>query len=227
MSVTSPTTETDRPGRGKLVRSAPALVGAAGLGAFAAAVAVSGALQPGYSHLGEGISALAATGSVPAPIMIGGFLALAAGTTAAGVGLWERLGAGVAGRIGAVLVMLSGLAMVVVGLNRQDCSDLAGACAAAEEAGTLSGQHMIHQLVSLAVFLLLSIAAFPLARGLRRGGAPRRFAVLARVAGAFGLLVIAAMVSIGFGDFPGLVQRLFILVVFGLPVLLAAVPTRR
>jgi hypothetical membrane protein len=227
MSVTSPTTETDRPGRGEPAWSVPAVVAAAGLGVFAAAVAVSGALQPGYSHLREGISALAATGSAPAPIMIGGFLALAAGTTVAGTTLWERLSAGVAGRVGAVLVMLSGLAMVVVGLNRQDCSDLAGACAAAEEAGTLSGQHMVHQLVSLAVFLLLSIAPFVLARGLRRNGAPRRVAVLARLAGTFGLLVIAAMVSVGFGDVPGLVQRLFILVVFGLPVLLAAVPTRR
>src|SRR6478735_7931861 len=57
----------------------------------------------------EGISALAATGSPAAPIMIAGFLALALGTVAAGVALWVRLPVGLAGRIGAVLVVLAGL----------------------------------------------------------------------------------------------------------------------
>jgi hypothetical protein len=49
------------------------------------------------------------------------------------------------------------------------------ACGAAEaaEAGTLSDHHVVHQLGSLAVFLVLVIAMFPLARGLRRNGDPQ------------------------------------------------------
>jgi hypothetical protein len=72
-----------------------------------------------------------------------------------------------------VLVMLCGVATVVVGLARQDCSDFVGACVAAEEAGTISGHHVLHQLVSLAVFTFLAIVPFLLAAGLRRN--PARF----------------------------------------------------
>ncbi len=94
---------------------------------------------------------------------------------------------GVAGRIGAVLVVLAGLGMVVVGLNQQDCSELIGACAAAEAAGTLSDHHVVHQLASLAVFLVLAIAMFPSARGLRRNGGPAGVAVATRLVGVVGL----------------------------------------
>jgi hypothetical membrane protein len=87
----------------------------AGFAAFALSITVAGAFNPDYSHVREGISALATTDSPAAPIMIAGFLALALGTAAAGVALWVRLPVGVAGRIGAVLVVLAGLGMVVVG----------------------------------------------------------------------------------------------------------------
>ncbi|HKQ42609.1 MAG TPA: DUF998 domain-containing protein, partial [Pseudonocardia sp.] len=94
---------------------------------------------------------------------------------AAGVALWVRLPLGVGGRIGAVLVVPAGLGMVIVGLNQQDCSELVGACAAAEAAGTLSDHHVVHQLASLAVYVLLVIAMFPMARGAApQWGARRR-----------------------------------------------------
>jgi hypothetical protein len=66
--------------------------------------------------------------------MIVGFLALALGTAAAGVALWVRRSVGIAGRVGAAMVLLAGPAMVVVDLNQQDCSELIGACSAAEAA---------------------------------------------------------------------------------------------
>lgn len=44
----------------------------------------------------EGISALGSTGSPPAYLMIAGFLAVACGTVAAGIGLWSRLRVGIA-----------------------------------------------------------------------------------------------------------------------------------
>jgi hypothetical protein len=122
-----------------------------------------------------------------------------AGASTAGVTLWTRLPVGVPGRIGAAMVLLAGLAMVVAGLHRQDCSELVGACSAAEATGTLSDHHVIHQLVSLAVFLVLTIAMFPLARGWRRNGGPARLAVATRIVGGVGVLVIAMMVTVGFG----------------------------
>lgn len=199
----------------------PSRLAVGGFTAFALSIPLAGAFHPDYSHVREGISALAATDSPAAPIMIAGFVALALGTVAAGVALWVRLPVCVAGRIGAVLVVLAGLGMVVVGLNQQDCSELIGACAAAEAAGTLSDHHVVHQLASLAVFLVLVIAMFPLARGLRRNGGPAGAAVATRLVGVVGLLVIAAMMTVGLGDLGGLVQRLFIALLFGAPVALA------
>jgi hypothetical protein len=96
------------------------------------------------------------------------------------------------------------------------------ACGAAEaaEAGTLSDHHVVHQLGSLAVFLVLVIAMFPLARGLRRNGGPAGVAVATRLVGVVGMLVIAAMMTVGLGDLGGVVQRLFIALLFGAPVAL-------
>jgi hypothetical membrane protein len=205
----------------------PAIAAAVGFAAFAASVVAAGALDPGYSHVREGISALAATDSPAAWIMITGFLGLAGGTMAAGITLWVRLGTGVAGRIGAAMVTLAGAAMVVVGLNQQDCSDFTGACAPLEAAGTLSTHHMIHQLVSLAVFTVLAVATFPLARGLRRSVVWAHLAVPTRLSGLVAILVIAMLLTVGFGDVAGVVQRLFVALLFGLPVLLAALPGRR
>ena len=94
------------------------------------------------------------------------------------------------------------------------------ACGAAEAAGTLSDHHAVHQLGSLAVFLVLVIAMFPSARGLRRNGGPAGVAVATRLVGVVGMLVIAAMMTVGLGDLGGVVQRLFIALLFGAPVAL-------
>jgi hypothetical protein len=217
---------TETPERWPAAWPAPSRIAGAGLGAFAIASVVANLLNPGYDPLREGVSALAATGAPAAGVMIAGFLALAAGTTAAGAVLWGRLRTGLAGRVGAALVMLCGAAMVVVGLNQQDCSDMIGACAAAEQAGTLSEHHMVHQLTSLAVFTVLALAAFPLARGLRRSGTYAHLAGATRVAGSAALGLTVAMVVVGFGDLAGVAQRIFLLLVFGWPVLLAALPAR-
>jgi hypothetical protein len=75
--------------------------------------------------------------------------------------------------------------------------------------------------VSLAVFLVLTIAMFPLARGLRRNGGLAGLAVATRLVGVVGVLVIAMMMTVGLGDVGGLVQRLFIASLFGAPVVLA------
>jgi hypothetical membrane protein len=199
-----------------------ARVAVGGLAAFAVATVVAGVADPGYDPVREGISALAAVGSPSAYVMIAGFLALAAATVAAGAGLWTHLRTGAAGRIGAALVVLAGAGMVVAAFARQDCSDFVGECAAAEAAGTLSDHHMIHQLVSLAVFTLLAVAAFVLGRGLRRNGAPRWAAVASPLVGLAALVVTAMLVTVGFGEQAGLVQRAWVLLVFGWPVLLAA-----
>ncbi|WP_432496628.1 DUF998 domain-containing protein [Kineococcus gypseus] len=206
---------------------APAVAAAAGSGAFALSVVVAGALHPGYSHVREAISALAATDSPSAWVAVAGFLALAAGTTAAGATLWVRLRAGAAGRVAAALVVLSGLTAVGSGLARQDCSEADAACAAREAAGALSTHHWVHQYTSLAVFVLLSVALLLLPRALRANPGWAHLATATRLVGLAAVLVIAALMTVGFGDVSGLVQRPFVAVLFGWPVLLAAAPARR
>ena len=222
----APSTPVDRPSRREGARPVPAGVALVGAAVFALAATVAGLLDPGYDPVREGISALATTTAPSAAVMIGGFLALAVGTMSAGVALWRRLHGGTAGRVGAALVLLAGAGTVVVALARQDCSELIGACAAAERAGTLSGHHVLHQLVSLAVFVALVTALFVLPRGLRRNEPWARLAVGTRLSGLAALVVLAALLSGASGDVGGLVQRVFVALVFGWPVLLAALPGR-
>jgi hypothetical membrane protein len=205
---------------------ATARLAAGGLAGFAQASVAAGLADPGYDPVREGISALAATNSPSAYVMIAGFLMLAGGTIAAGVGIWSRLRVGIAGRVGAALVVLAGVGMVVAAFARQDCSDFIGACAAAEQAGTLSDHHVLHQLVSLLVFTLLAVAAFVLARGLRRSGAWAHLAMPSTLVGVAGIVFTAVLVAVGFGEAAGLVQRLWVLVVFGWPAVLAAAARR-
>lgn len=189
---------------------------------------VVGALTPGYSPVQDQISSLAAADKELAPVMIAGFLAASIGVTATGIALWRRLSRAetgrVAGRIGAVLVVLSGALMTVAGLAQQDCSERLTSCIDHGEALQASGSYWVHQFASLALFLLLSVAMFFLARGIR-DSAWSRLAVPTRLAGLWGLVTIAAIVvgpSAVESHF-GIAQRAFLLVVFGWPVVLAAV----
>ncbi len=111
--------------------------------------------------------------------------------------------------------------MVVAGLARQDCSELIGACAAAEASGTLTGHHVLHQLVALAVFAALVLALFVLPRGLRRTPWART-AGPTRLAGVAALVLLLALLGGATGDVGGLAQRVFLALAFGWPVLLAA-----
>jgi hypothetical protein len=92
--------------------------------------------------------------------------------------------------------------------------------------GRLRRGRGLHQLVSRAVFAALVTALFVLPRGLTRNEAWARLTVPTRLAGVTALVVLAALLSGVSGDVGGLVQRAFIALVFGWPVLLAALPGR-
>src|SRR4051812_48375054 len=122
---------------------------------FAAAIVIAGAIFPGYSHLHEAVSQLASTESPGAPIMIVGFFAMAVGIVAAGLGMFRSLPVGAAARTAAILTVIAGALLFVAGLARPACSDWTGACKAAEDAGTIPLHHVVHNLVSVLLFLLL------------------------------------------------------------------------
>ncbi|NAZ87866.1 DUF998 domain-containing protein [Kineococcus indalonis] len=110
---------------------------------------------------------------------------------------------------------------------RQDCSQADAACTAREAAGALSTHHWVHQYVSSTVFLVLAAALLVLSRALRANAGWAHLAPATRVAGLSALVVIAALVTVGLGGWSGLVQRAFVALLFGWPVLLSALPARR
>jgi hypothetical protein len=112
------------------------------------------------------------------------------------------------------LTVAAGALLVVVGLARSSCSDWIGACAAAEAAGTLPLHHVVHNLVSLLLFVLLIAAAFTLARGVARNGA-RRLAWPSVAVGVVSIVTMVAMLSGAAPAVSGLLQRLFLLVLLG------------
>src|SRR4051794_38326997 len=89
-----------------------------GPGAFATAAFVGGRVEPGYRARDEPISALAAHGTRSAPVMVAGFLGLAAGTVA----FARRLrGTALAPAPVGPLLALAGVTVAGAGLAR--CSD--------------------------------------------------------------------------------------------------------
>jgi hypothetical membrane protein len=197
-----------------------------GLGVFAAASLLGGALNPGYSLRSDAISSLAAHDAHAAAVMTVGFAGLAVCLLAAGGGLLRGL-RGRAAVAGSALVVLAGVLSLVVGSARLDCSALTSAsCAAREHAGTVSGGHVVHNLVSLVLFVALVAGSFLLSRGLRRDPAGRHLARATRYVAWTALLLMVWFGSGAHGDDGGLVQRAFLLVAVGWPVLLVTALSR-
>lgn len=201
-------------------------LGIAGVGGFFAVSVLAAAVTDGYSARRDTISGLAALDKPYAPLMIFGFLLAAAGLIATGVALAKRFGGVLSGRIAAGLVLVSGGLMAVAGLARVDCSEAVATCVDHGDGVGASTSFWIHQFVSLAMFVLLVVAAFVLIRAVRRTEGFGFLTIPARVVAWTGLLVTLAMVVVGFAGNSGLVQRPYLAVLFGWPVLLTAVRAR-
>ena len=128
-------------------------VAAVGPVVFSAAWLVGWAAQDTYSPRREDISALAALDAQQPWLMVVGFLALALGTVALGMGLFVAVEGGRAARVGALLVLIAGLGILVAGIARNDCSSELAACKARIDAGDVSWHHGVHDAVSGLVFL--------------------------------------------------------------------------
>lgn len=180
---------------------------------FTMAWLVGGAVQDQYSVWREDISALAALDAQHAWVMILGFLLLGVGTVALGAGLGTTL-RGRAGAVGPILVLIAGVGIGVAGLSRTDCSSQLRSCTARADAGHVSWHHTLHDLVSLLVFLALIAGPLVLARALRsdeRWSGLRGYSV---VTGLVGLVLLILFVSRAGDPWNGLVQRVFVSVLF-------------
>ena len=186
----------------------------------AAAIAIAGFTDPGYSARSEAISALASVESESARIMIFGFVTMALTALAAGTALFLAL-KGKAARTGSVFVIIGGVLTLVAGFARQSCSTLQQSCLDRETAGTVSAAHVTHNLVSLVLFVLLVAAGFLLAAGVKRSATHRHLSLRVRIAAAATLTFMVWFGSGCYGTNGGLVESAFILLAFGTPAYLA------
>ena len=203
-----------------------ARVAAAGYGAFALGVVITGALNPGYSHVREAMSALAAMDAKFAWVMITGFMCLAVGLFATAAALWRRFAGSVAGRGVAVLVAMAGGLIVASGVFRQDCSEQLPSCVDHGEGIGASTHFWVHQYVGLGAFLIMLIALFVLARALRKTPGLTYLAIPTRVVAFVCLAVLIPSIVFGFEGYQGLVQRPLYALLFGWPILAAGLPRR-
>jgi hypothetical membrane protein len=181
--------------------------------AFTVAWLFAGLAQEEYSVRREDISALAALDAQHAWIMITGFLLLAAGTVALGVGLVMTL-KGRRAVIGSILVMIAGIGLLVAGLARNDCSGELSACAERVDAGDVSWHSTVHDMVSLVLFLALIAAPLVLAgsfRGAEHWHDLRSYSI---VTGLLGFVLLVSFVIGAAGSWSGVLQRVFVSVLF-------------
>jgi hypothetical membrane protein len=203
-----------------------ARVGTSGLRRYALSLAVTGpiiftaawfvawAVQDQYSPRREDISALAALDAEQPWIMVVGFLALGLGIVALGLGLPSVLAGGLSARVGALLVTVAGCGILVAAVARNDCSSELTACKAREDAGELSWHHLVHDLVSLLVFLTLVASQLILARAFGRDARWHDLRWYSITSGALTFALLFLYGSGAIGGWNGLVQRVFLAVPF-------------
>jgi hypothetical protein len=173
---------------------------------FIASWVVAGALQPGYSHVDQGVSELGARGAEHPLIVNAGLVVLGLTFVALGVALLAVLPS----RLTAGLLAAAGVSVIALGLIRLDCGLSDPRCEAMWRAGDLSWHESGHLWAGLAMRVLLVLTPFALAWAL----SPAPVALLAAGAGFGGLAIgLGAYLLYGAdntGD--GLIQRFEFLV---------------
>ena len=181
--------------------------------AFTVAWIVGAVVQDEYSVRREDISGLAALDAQNAWIMITGFVLLGAGMVALGAGLAGAL-KGRPATVGSILVAVAGVGIIVAGLARNDCSSQLDACADRADAGDVSWHHVTHDLVSLVVFLALVAAALVFARAFRGDQSWRDLRRYCLITAVVGFVLLVGFITGIAGSWNGLLQRVFVTVLF-------------
>jgi hypothetical protein len=173
---------------------------------FIASWVVAGALQPGYSHVDQGVSELGARGAEHPLIVNAGLVVLGLTFVALGVALLAVLPS----RLTAGLLVASGVAVIASGVIRLDCGLSDARCEGLWRAGDLSWHESGHLWAGLAMRVLLVLTPFALAWAL----SPGPLGLLAAGAGFAGMAIgVGAFLLYG-GDNAGdgLIQRFEFLV---------------
>ena len=178
----------------------------AGQAVFIASWIVAGALEPGYSHLDEGVSLLCAKNAAHPLIVNAGLVVFGLSLAGLGPALLSVLPRRRAASFAAALFVAAGVTIILSGLFRVDCNLTADQhCRDLLRAGALSWHTDLHLWLGLVAQVLLLLTPFAIARALW----PGPIVPLAIGAGVAGLVIaLVAFVLFGVGGVPdGLVQR--------------------
>ncbi len=173
---------------------------------FVVSSIVAGALEPGYSHLEEGISALSTSDARHPWIVAGGLILFGLSVAALGPAMRAVLPRRRAANLVAWCLLIAGVGFAVAGALPMDCSlSVDERCRTLSDAGELSWHHYPHLWVGLVIQVALSVAPFAVIRALW----PRP-AAIALLSGsipavAFGIVAIPLYGLEGAPD--GLIQR--------------------
>jgi hypothetical membrane protein len=172
---------------------------------FVASWIVAGALDPGYSHLEQGVSELGAGDAENAWIVNAGIVVLGLSIAALAPGLLAVLPRRRAALVAAALFAVAGLLLALGGVFPLDCGLSQDRCVDRWEAGELSWQHDTHLWMGLGFDLAFVLTPFALARSLW----PRPSGLLALSAGIDGVVILAIFQVLGASDVAawGLAQR--------------------
>lgn len=192
----------------------------AGQFAFTAAWIVAGALDPGYSHLRSGVSALAADDAAHPWIVTAGIVVLGLSIAAVGPAVLSILPRRTAATVAAVAFVLAGLVIVLVAVFPVECDLANPACEARFKAGHLSTATDVHLWLGFVYDVVFLVTPFAIARA----AWPRPAAGLALAAGLFGIAVgLALFPGENVDDLGGLFQRFGLLLTHAWVLIVAAV----
>jgi Protein of unknown function (DUF998) len=194
-------------GRARIRTLAWAAIGAQVV--FVAAWIVAGALQPGYSHAREGVSALGGQHAAHPWIVNGAIVVLGLSLLAIGIALRAVLPRRAAAQVTLALFALAALVTVLTAVLRVDCSMIPGSrCEHLFKVGALSAAHDAHIWLALAGSVLIVVTPFALARAVW----PSPLAIAALISGLIGLVAGFAVGALGqASENPGLGQRIQLL----------------
>ena len=181
---------------------------------------VGGALEPGYSHVEQGVSELGAHGAPHPWLANAGIAAFGLSLAAIGLAVFPLLPGRPASRVALALFVGAAAAIVGVALIRLDCPLSDQHCKDMWRAGQLSWHESGHLWASTIGQLLLAGTPFAIARAL----SPGPVALLAFAAGVAGAAIgVGTFLLYAIDDSPGgLIQRFGFLVVFTWAAILAA-----
>jgi hypothetical membrane protein len=179
--------------------------------AFTLAWFVGGLFEPDYDPLRQTISELASLDGHRPLVMTAGFAAFGISVLALALALRRTVRRDKRLRVGPGMLVLAALPMPVVAGARMDCARSSQACRDAIEADVVSGQHHLHDLASLVVFVMLVLAPLVFARAFGRDGHWRDLRRWSLLTGGLGFVLLATFVTVGDGTaMGGLLQRVLV-----------------